>query len=483
MDKQTIKNIVKLLGAIGSYLGLFFLIPIFVGFYYEEDVKLFLIFDILFFSANFIVFFALKSHEITLSLRDGILSVNLIWILVGFAGGVPLWLYSDISIMQAIFESISGFTTTGATIYKDIEALPNMILILRSIMHWLGGMGILVLGVGLLSLINPSGSLALFKAEASGIKLDKSTPKIKDTAIRLWGIYVLLTLVDAIFLRFGDMSWFDAINHAFSTISTGGFSTKNASFGAYNSMYLLWVTTIFMMLSGVNFLAHLKLFRGDVSGYKSEETMWYLIVFVLLSFFTTFDLYEEEHVPFFIAFTHASFNISSLITTTGFASIDYEQWGPVGISLAFLAMIASGNAGSTAGGVKIIRYIVSMKVIFAELKKILHPNAIIKIFINGSSISNSIVWTTFGFITLFVITNAFLIFYLFISGYDMMTSLSASIACVGNIGPGFGHVGPSQNYSFFTNLDLLVLSFGMILGRLEIYTFLLIFIPSFWKKF
>lgn len=483
MDQRTVKNLIKLLGAVGVYLSLFFLIPISVGLYYKEDVCIWIIADSIFFALNMMMFLSLRTHGIVLSLRDGILAVNLIWIMVSCAGAFPLWLYSDITLFQAIFESISGFTTTGATIYKDIESLSHAILILRSLMHWMGGMGILVLGVGLLSLINPSGSLALFKAEASGIKLDKSTPKIKDTAVSLWKIYILLTVIDAVMLKWGGMSAFDAINHALSTISTGGFSTKNSSFGAFDTPFILWTTTFFMVVSGITFLAHLRLFHKDVRGYQNEETFWYLIVFIILACSLTLFRYVSSGDSFWYSLTHASFNIAALMSTTGFASADYEMWGSVAVSLAFLAMIASGNGGSTAGGVKIIRYVVTFKVIYSELKKILHPNAFIKVFINGSSVSSNLIATTFGFITLFVITNAMIIFYLFVSGYDMMTSLSTALACVGNIGPGFAQVGPSQNYAFYGSVDLMVLCFGMILGRLEIFTFLLVFIPSFWRKF
>lgn len=483
MDKRTLKNITKLLGSIGIYLSLFFLVPIATGWYYNEDIMPFIVFDISFFLINGVIFISLRNHNIMLSLKDGILSVNLVWILVGLAGAIPLWLYTNITFMQAIFESISGFTTTGATIYSDVEDLPNMILILRSLMHWVGGMGILVLGIGLLSLINPSGSLALFKAESSGIKLDKSTPKIKDTAIMLWGIYIILTFIDATLLKLGGMNTFDAVNHAFSTVSTGGFSTKNNSFATFNTPVILWSTTFFMIISGITFLAHLKAFRGDVTGYKNEETKWYIIIFILLSLFMSTYRFQKSDDTFFEALTHSSFTIASLMTTTGFASLNYEEWGPLAISLSFLAMLASGNGGSTAGGVKIIRYVVSIKVILSELKKILHPNAIVKVFINKSPISNSIISMTFGFILLFVITNAVITFYLYASGYDIMTSISTSLACIGNIGPGFAQIGPTQNYSFYGSLDLIVLSLGMIIGRLEIFTFLLLFLPSFWKKF
>ena len=483
MDKQTVKNILKLLSIIGMYLSIFFIIPILVGMYYHEDIALFALFDGFFFFFNFLIYLIFKNHSIILSLRDGILSVNLIWILVGFAGAIPLWLYSNITLMQGIFESISGFTTTGATIYGDIEILPHSILILRSLMHWIGGMGILVLGVGLLSLINPSGSLALFKAESTGIKLDKSTPKIKDTAMMLWGIYIILTFLNTLFLLWGGMGLFDAINHAFSTISTGGFSTKNSSLGAFDGTFVLWTTTFFMVISGITFLAHLKAFTGYFGGYKNEETIWYLIVFCLLSLVLTFVRYSGSDDSFYMALTHASFTIASLMTTTGFASLDYETWGQLAIAICFIAMVASGNGGSTAGGIKIIRYIVATKVILSEFKKILHPNAIIKVFINGVAVSPSLVSMTFAFILMFILTNTIVTFYLYGSGYDMTTAFFASIACVGNIGPGFGMVGPSHTFAFFNDVDLFVLSLAMIVGRLEIFTFLLIFLPSFWKRF
>jgi len=483
VDQRSIRNIFKLLSIIGLSISIFFLAPIMIGIYYNESYKLFALFDILFFILNICIYFFLRTHQLNLTLKDGILSVNLIWLLVSIAGAFPLWLYSDITFMQGIFESVSGFTTTGATIYTDIESLPKMILMLRSMMHWLGGMGILVLGVGLFSLINPSGSLALFKAEASGIRLEKATPRIKDTAIRLWGIYLLLTIADMLLLWGEGMGVFDAVNHAFSTISTGGFSTKNSSLEAFGNPAILWITTFFMMLSGINFLAHLKLFYGDLRGYSSEETLWYLIIFFTLSCILTFIVYEEDGVSLSYAVVHAFFTIASLLTTTGFASLDYEIWGQAAIAVSFIALLIGGNGGSTAGGVKVIRYVVIAKVVAVEIKKILHPNAVVNIFINRTPSSGSLVSATFGFITLYILTNIVITLYLYGTGHDGLTSISAAIACVGNIGPGFGNVGPTHNYAFFDDLDAFVLSVGMILGRLEFYTFLLILTPAFWKKF
>jgi trk system potassium uptake protein TrkH len=385
---------------------------------------------------------------------------------------------------EAFFEAVSGFTTTGATIYSNIEALPKSILFLRSLTHWLGGMGIIVLGVGLFSLINPSGSMTLFKAESTGIKMEKITPKVKDTAILLWGIYLLFTVMDAIALKLAGMTTFDAVNHAFSTISTGGFSTRNNSLGYYDSTAIIWITTLFMLLSGINFLAHLKFFStGDSSGYKREEVLWYLALFVMLSLSLTAVVMYFHGDGLSHALDHAFFTIASVLTTTGFATLNYETWGHIAIAVIFIAMLIGGNAGSTAGGVKVIRYIVLFKNIIMEFKRILNPNAVLGVFIDRQRVSTKIISATTGFIFLFALTNILLTLYLFSRGYDTMTSLSTAVATVGNIGPGFSLTGPVQNYAFFSDMDKIILSFAMIIGRLEFYTVLLLFSRSFWKKF
>ena len=419
-----------------------------------------------------------------MSVKESIFAVNLIWILLGIAGGGALYLTSNISLADAFFEAISGFTTTGATIYTDIESLSHTTMMIRSLTHWLGGMGIIVLGVGLLTLLNPSGSLTLFKSESTGISVEKLTPKIKDTAIRLWGIYLLLTIIDAVLLYLGGMNLFDAINHAFSTISTGGFSTKNASLGYWEHNYfILWVTTIFMFLSGMNFLAHLRLFHKDFSGYKSEEVRWYAIIFIVLALALSITHWLMEKDSFFHSLTHSFFTISSIITTTGFASTDYSQWSPVAIALIFIPMYIGANAGSTAGGVKVIRYVVLCKNLFAQIKQNLHPTAIIGVYIDGSRVSSKILGSVSGFFFIYVTSNLLLALFLFALGHDFLTSASAAIACIGNVGPGFGHVGPADNFAFFSGFEKVVLAIFMIIGRLEFYTFIVLFSKEFWKRF
>jgi len=484
MDIFSLRSIVKFIAVVGVALSLFFASAIVVGLIYQEDMTNFILFDGFLFCFNLVLLFILRDYDVKLSIREGILSVNIVWILIGVAGAIVLMMYSGVSFVNGFFESISGITTTGATIYNDIESLPKSVLYLRSLMHWLGGMGIIVLGVGLFSLINPSGSMALFKAESTGIKMEKNTPKIKDTAIRLWGIYSALTLIDMIMLKLAGMNWFDALNHAFATISTGGFSTKNASLGYFDSYLIFWITTVFMVLSGINFLAHLRFVSsGKLSSYKSEEIFWYLGVFVVLSFVLSgVDIWIDND-SYFHALTHSFFTIASVMTTTGFATLDYSTWGNFAIAVIFLAMLVGGNASSTAGGVKVIRYIVLFKNIRMQFRQMIHPKAILNVFIDGKKVSPYVITSTTGFIFLFIMTNMLVTIYLFARGYDAMSAISAALATVGNIGPGFSLVGPACNYSFFSDIDKIVLSFAMLIGRLEFYTVLLLLSRSFWRKF
>jgi trk system potassium uptake protein TrkH len=477
------KSIFKVLALIGMAVGLFFATEIPVAIYYEEPADKLMIFLTLFFLVNALIYFILRNHKVDLKIRESILSVNLLWILLGIGGEIPLWLYTQITPASAFFEAISGFTTTGATVYSEIESLPHFILFHRSLMHWMGGMGIIVLGVGLLSMINPSGSLSLFKAESTGIQIEKLRPKIKDTALSLWGIYLGLTILDMLLLKLFGMNWFDALNHAFSTLSTGGFSTKSASLGGFHSDAIIWVTTVFMLLAGINFLAHLRLLYRDFSGYKSEEVRWYLIVFFVLSVALTLTHEIDDSAELWFSATHSFFTVASVMTTTGFASTNYGVWGHAAIALIFLAMLVGGNAGSTAGGVKVIRYVVIIKTLFAELKRILHPRALIAVYVDGRKLQENVLASTFGFFILYIFTNVLLSLYLYGRGFDAMTSISGALAIVGNIGPGFAQVGPADNFGFFSDVDKIILSIGMIIGRLECYTVYVLLSLSFWKKF
>ncbi len=477
------KNILKFISTVGIVVFFALLIPPFIGLLYGEDMTLYLLSMLSLLLLNAVIFYSLKNHLLTLSIKESIISVNLVWLLLGIGGAIPFVLHAGTSFADAFFESISGFTTTGATIFTNIEGLPHSLLFHRSLTHWLGGMGIIVLGVGLLPLLNPNGSLSLFKAESTGISIDKVSPKIKDTAMKLWTIYLLFTIANFIFLMIFGMNWFDALAHALSTISTGGFSTKNSSLGYFDNDAILWVTIFFMFISSLNFIAHIKFFMGNKKAHFHEEFKWLTTMLITLSLGLAFVHYTSSDDSFYVALTHASFSVVSISTTTGFATLNYESWGNVAVMILFFAMLLGGNTGSTAGGIKSIRHIIFFKNIFFEIKRSLHPDTISSIFIDNKEIKNSTIRSVFGFLSLFTMTILLTMAYLYARGFDEMSSISTAISMVGNIGPGFGLTGPAENYSFFTWYDKIVLSFAMIIGRLECYTVFIIFSASFWKKF
>ncbi|MRJ06208.1 MAG: potassium transporter [Epsilonproteobacteria bacterium] len=483
MDRESLINILRFLSLVGIIIDVLFYIPIITGWIYGENVHWFAQFTIATTALFATLLLYLEGYKIRMKIRDAILSVNLTWILAGIMGAVPLMIETKVSFANGFFEAISGFTTTGATIYSQIEELPKNILMLRSVMHWIGGLGIIVLGIGLLAILNPTGSFTLFKSESTGISTEKIAPKMKQIALLLWKIYLLITLLDIGLLKIEGMTLFDAINHAFSTVSTGGFSTKNASLGYWdNNYWILWTTTFFMFISGINFLVHIRLIRGSFSGFKGEEVRVYTIIFILFSVALGTIHYLKSHDGLFFSMTHSFFTIASILTTTGFATLDYTQWGHLAIAIIFVAMLIGGNAGSTAGGVKVIRILVMVKNLRKELKKVLYPNAVVSVKVDGKPLSPMVINNVSAFIIMYILTNLFLFLYLYANGYDTMTSLSAAIACVGNIGPGFGQVGPVDNFAFFTGTQKIVLAFGMIAGRLEFFTLILPFLPEFWNR-
>lgn len=479
---MSITSVLKFVSAVGLVVFFLFLIPPVIGFFYREDVFIYALSMFSLFIINLSVFLILKNNPMHLGIKESIVSVNFIWILLGIGGAIPLVLYSKIDPAGAFFEAISGFTTTGASVYTDVEILPKSILFHRSLMHWIGGIGIIVMGVGLLPLINPSGSLSLFKAESTGISIDKITPKIKDTAKRIWGVYILFTALNFALLMLFGMNWFDAINHAFATISTGGFSTKNSSIGAFSDG-VIWTTTFFMIISGINFLAHIRFFSGEKFAFNTEEIKWYIALILFLSIVMAVEHNHNSQDSLYYSLMHASFTVSTLASTTGFASLDYEKWGQFAMMIAIVSMLMSANAGSTAGGIKIIRYILFFKNIGLEIKRSIQPDVITSIFVDGKQIKSSIINSIFGFFALFILTAFLTTMYLFARGFDFLTAFSTSIAMLGNIGPGLNLTGPSQNYAFFLWYDKIVLSFVMIIGRLECYTVFMMLGRTFWKKF
>ncbi|UCZ57781.1 TrkH family potassium uptake protein [Desulfurispirillum indicum] len=480
----TLKNLLKSLSVITFVMGCSMIFPVITGIVYDEPFLPFLLLMLSVLAVCGAILWGLRHHNANLNVREGAFVVTSIWLILGVVGALPFVFYGATpSFSDAVFETISGFTTTGASIMSDIEALPKMLLMWRSAMHWFGGMGIIVFSIAVLPMVG-NGALQLIKAE--GIMDEKLTPHIRDTAMALWKVYLAFTIANALLLYWAGMLPFDAINHAFSTIATGGFSTKNDSFGHYaHNDAIMWITIFFMVISGINYLAHFKLLKKDFSGYRTSEPRLYLQLFFAISLLAglMIFLHQPQQLGFYESMKHSFFTIASIMTTTGFASIDYVDWTNAFLIFTILVMVIGGCAGSTAGGVKVIRYVVLFKALAVEIKRMVHPRGVYVMLMDNRKITSGILTAMLGFFALYFCTNAALTIYLSMRGLDLTTALSASLAMVGNVGPGLGLVGPMDNFSFMAWYDKLILSLAMVIGRLECYTFFLLLSRSFWKRF
>jgi trk system potassium uptake protein TrkH len=424
-----------------------------------------------------------KNAKKTIAKREGYIIVSLVWVIFSLFGALPFTLSDAIpSYTDAFFETISGFTTTGASILNDIEALPKGLLFWRSLTQWLGGMGIIVLSLAILPIFG-FGGMQLFVAEVPGPTPDKIHPRVKETAKRLWGIYVLFTLIETIMLKFGGMTWFDAINHSFATMATGGYSTKQASIAYYSSPYIQYTITFFMLLAGTNFaLSYQALHLKFRSIFRNEELKYYLGFIFGFSILIAVVLYFQQNKEAELAFREAIFQVVSIITTTGFATADYLLWVPFLSFIIFSLMFFGGSAGSTGGGIKIVRVMLLMKNSLQELKRIIHPNAVIPVRMNNKSVAPQIITNILAFVVFYMLIIIIGSVVISSMGYDMETSVGAAAATLGNIGPGIGAVGPSANYAHFPVFGKWFLSFLMLMGRLELFTVLVLFTPAIWKK-
>lgn len=399
-------------------------------------------------------------------------------------GSLPFILSNCVgSWVNALFESASGFTTTGSTIFSDVEVLPKSILLWRSLTHWLGGMGIIVLAVAVLPILGVSG-FRLMSAEAPGPDVEKLTPRISNTARVFWLIYFGFTVVETLLLIGGGMTFFDAINHTFATLATGGFSTRNASISAFESSYIEWVVTLFMFLSGINFALYFRAFtrRFDIIRNNSELKA-YVFLFVLAVGIVTANLYfTGEYGRIENALRYGSFQVATLMTSTGFATADYTLWPMTAQGILLLMLFIGGSVGSTSGGIKMMHVTVMMKTAAKQLRALVYPRGVFPIRMNKKPVDQAIVTAISGFVFLYMVFVVLSTIVVASSGADFTTALTASLACIGNIGPGFGGVGPTSNFAFLPDYVKLWLAAIMILGRLEIYTVLVLFTPIFYRK-
>jgi trk system potassium uptake protein TrkH len=478
----TVAKIIAILLAITS---LFMLSSVFVALWYGEYKTMCSFFYpvlIVLLGAGGVLWRMKGKTRESLSIRDGFLFVVFSWLLASMVGALPFYFSGTIPhYADAYFETMSGFTTTGASILTEIESLPRAILYWRSLTHWLGGMGIVVLTVAILPLLGVGG-LQLVKAEAPGPTVDKITPRITETAKYLWYIYLGITVAEAVLLMFGGMTLFDALTHTFGTVATGGFSTRNASVGHYDSAYIDLVITFFMLVAGMNFTLHFKLLTGNFRKIFSDtELKAYLFIFAGAVIIMTVELYHRVFSGLFDSFRYAAFQAASILTTTGYATADYEHWPFVTQMVLFTLMFVGGCSGSTGGGVKVIRIVTLLKQGINEMKYLVHPKGVFLLRISGNPVRKNIVYAISGFFFFYIFTVLLVTFIVSTAGIDIVSSLTTALATVGNIGPGFGRIGPTGNYAFYPDYVKWMLSLAMMVGRLEIYTVLVILTPTFWN--
>jgi trk system potassium uptake protein len=491
------KIILHLFGLLLVFNGGFMLLSAIVSAIYQDGVTS----EILLagFSTSLIgsvMMYFTREHKKELNKRDGYIVVAIGWIVMSLSGTLP-YLFSGAipSFTDAFFETMSGYTTTGASILNDIESMPKGILFWRSLTHWIGGMGIIVLAIAILPLLG-IGGMQLFAAEAPGPSADKLHPRITDTAKRLWLIYFGYTAAETILLNIAGMSFFDAINHALCTLSTGGFSTKNASVAYWNSQPIIqYIIILFMFLAGTNFVLSYFAFKGKVQKVLKDEEFklyfWLITAFTIVAALVIFfraDLGASsvDHPMVWgkaeSSFRHALFQVIAVVTTTGFVTADYTLWTPFLVVFFFGIMFLGGSAGSTAGGVKVVRHLLMIKTGFMEFKRTLHPNAVIPVRYNSASVPKKIVFNILAFFILYMLS--FIVGALVFSMFDIdfVSSVGLSASSLGNVGPALGDFGPVNNYAPLPALGKWWASFLMLIGRLELFTVLILITPFFWRN-
>ncbi len=477
--------IISITGILLLFLGLAMILSLAVGLYYRDLSVIPLLKSIgITAVAGASCFFIFRESKIDhISQREGMAIVAIGWTVVGFFGALPFYLSGFFpEFVNAIFESVSGFTTTGSSILNNIEGLPKGLLFWRSFIQWIGGMGIIVLSVAILPFLGVGG-MQLYKAEVPSPVPDKLKPRISETAKLLWKVYALISLAEIALLMVGGMDLFDAVCHAFTTMPTGGFSTRNASIAHYNSVYFDSIIIFFMLLAGINFSLHYQMLKGETLAFwRDSECRFFLGVVIFLAIIVSFNLYGSAYRSLGESFRYGLFQVVSIVTTTGYATADYEQWPAMAQIIIFFCMFIGASAGSTGGGMKCIRIMLSFKYCYKELFSLIHPHAVTHIKIGGKSVSEDVIRSILGFLALYIALFVICSVILAGIGVDFMTSLGAVASSIGNIGPGFGIVGPVENYSQIPVPGKWLLIWCMLLGRLEIYTVIILLVPEFWRK-
>jgi len=480
------RDILYTLGGFLMALGSTMIVPLVCALYFRDGDAASFFFSIIITCGVGIVFylaFRKKETIIVLGHREGFVIVSAAWLMAAFFGSLP-FVFEGIflSYTDAFFETMSGFTTTGATVIRKIEGLPHGILLWRSLTQWLGGMGIIILSIAILPFLGVGGR-QLFRAEVPGPVKYKLKPRIVEVARSLWAIYAIISIVEFILLLLGGMSVFDSLCHTFSTMATGGFSTRDLSIGYYNSSYIDAVVTIFMIAAGMNFALHYLLISGNIRAFLIDRELWFLFAVIFLATaIVTLDLWTSVVSGLDQAFRYAVFQVVSILTTTGFVTHDFSQWPVLSQIILIILMFIGGSAGSTSGGIKCVRLLLMIKHSYAEIYRLVHPHAVLRVKLGKNIVSPEIMSSIWGFFALYLILTIGAILLMSWLGLDMVTAVSSVAATIGNVGPGLGMVHPMTNYSEIPAVGKWILSFCMLLGRLEIYTIIVLLIPEFWKK-
>jgi len=480
-----VRPIARFIAILIFFLGLSMSGPLLIAFLFDDGSTFAFLYSMaITVGVGLAVFLATKQKEETpLNHRDGVAIVSLGWAMAGLVGTLPYLLSHAIpGFTNAYFESLSGFTTTGASILTDIEALPQGILLWRSLTQWLGGMGIIVLSIAVLPYLG-IGGMQLYKAEVPSPVVEKLKPRISETAKTLWKVYLLFTTVEVILLAAGGMSVFDAVCHAFCTMPTGGFSTKNASIAQYNNVYFDCVLIVFMLLAGINFSLHYRLIKGDLGIFgRDSECRTFLILVAVFTALIAVDIHGSVYRSMGQALRQAAFQVSSIITTTGFVSADYETWPAFSQLLLVVCMFLGGMAGSTGGGMKIMRIMVLMRHCYQQMFRIIHPHAVTTLKLAGRPVPEDVLGSIWGFFVLYLSLFVTASLIMAALGLDLVSSFASVASSIGNVGPGLGVVGPVKNYLGVPLIGKWVLVLCMLLGRLEIYTVMVLLAPAYWRK-
>ena len=485
---MNIKLSLHVIGTFLKFFGLLLLIPAVCSLIYGDgDLHIFLLSAFLAGISGFLLETAFKESKTidVIDRKEAFLIAFLCWIAAGVFGAVPYLFVPALSNpIDALFESISGFTTTGATVINDIESMPHGILFYRSFTQWLGGMGIIILGIAVLPKLSVGG-VQLMGSEAPGPVTEKLTPKIAETAKKLWFVYIALSLLLMVLLSVSGMPVFDSIATAFSTLSTGGFSVKNSSIESYGSTLIEALITLFMFFGGINFLLHYYFLTGRFSKFfKSSELKYYALIVVIVTFLVSLNLWNTHYQGFLEALRYSSFQVVSILSTTGFSSVNFDLWTQFSIFVLFTLMFIGSCAGSTSGSVKIIRILIMIKKIFSrEISHLIKPRVVQVLKVDRKVVSDEVISSVTSFILFYILIFAVsVLVILLVEDISIIGALSACAASIGNVGPGFQELGAAQNYDFLSGFSKLWLSLLMLIGRLEIFTVLVILTPMFWRK-